>query len=261
MRAYLCLAVTIATAVPAAAQERPFLFSIATTPDAKPAVRVDYDVAVGERAFQSDSGNEPEQRIGVQASRGRLTFLGRFGIADVGSAYHRSQSGEILYSLLGSRSPLYVAAGGGLLHEPGGANVLLGRITAARETDTWKLHGNVVFQKPIASDRDTVDLVTSVGWARDLSRAVALGVEAVGEDLEGFWEGHEAEGGARLLVGPSVHVAPAGRRWQLNATGGPLFHPSNTSRSSDAFRDLPPETTRVSYALKIALSISLVNAR
>jgi hypothetical protein len=113
----------------------------------------------------------------------------------------------------------------------------------------------------MSSDRDAVDLVTSVGWTRKLSRGVSLGVEAIGEDLEGFWESEEAEGGARLLVGPSLRVSPAGQRWQLMATGGPLFHPSDTGRSSGAFRDLPPDTRRTSYAFKASLSIALTSAR
>jgi hypothetical protein len=32
-------------------------------------LRFDYDVGVGERAFQSDTSNQPEQRIGLPSSR------------------------------------------------------------------------------------------------------------------------------------------------------------------------------------------------
>jgi hypothetical protein len=261
LRLTLIVAVAIGVAVPAAAQERPFLFSVATASDAKPAVRFDYDAGVGERAFQSDTANQPEQRIGVQASYGRLTLLGRVGIAEAGSAYQSSQSGEALLSVLGPASHVALAAGGGVLHEPTGVNVLLARVVAGRSTDTWRLDGNLLFQKPLDSERDAVDLITSVGWARKLSHGVSLGVEAIGEDLEGFWEAEEAEGGARLLAGPSLHVSPAGQRWQLTATGGPLFHPSDTGRSSAAFRDLPPDTNRASYAFKVSLSIDLVSVR
>ena len=100
----------------------------------------------------------------------------------------------------------------------------------------------------------------AVGWARELSHGVSLGVEAIGEDLEGLWDLTEAEGGARVLAGPSLHIAPAGRRWQLTATGGPVFHPSDTGRVSDALRDLPPDTKSTSYAFKASLSIALVSA-
>src|SRR5262245_53975412 len=113
MRLFFIAALVVATPLGAAAQERPFLFSVTTTTtESKPAVRFDYDIGIGERAFQSDIANQPEQRIGIQASYGRLTFVGRVGIAEVGSSYQSSQSGELLYSLLGSRSRVAVAAGG-----------------------------------------------------------------------------------------------------------------------------------------------------
>src|SRR5437660_8013593 len=61
----------------------------------------------------------------------------------------------------------------------------------------------------MSSERDALDLITSVGWARKLSRGMSLGVEAIGEDLEGFWKAEEREGGARLLAGPGLHISPA----------------------------------------------------
>jgi hypothetical protein len=261
MRVTLTIALSLLVVAPAAAQERRFIFSLTTAEDARPAVRVDYDLGFGERAFQSDFENQPEQRFGIQASRGRFTFLGRVGIAEVGSSYQSSQSGEALYSILRPEGGIALAAGGGVLHEADGVNVLLARVAAGRTAENWQLHGNLLFQKPMSSERDAVDLITSIGWARRLSRAVSLGVEAIGEDLEGFWETEEAEGGARLLAGPSLHIAPSGQRWQLTATGGPMFHPSDTGRSSTALRDLPPDTRRVSYAFKASFSVGLRTAR
>jgi hypothetical protein len=261
MRLILLAGVTVSlTVLPAAAQERPFLLSIATAPDEKPSARFDYDVGVGEQAFQSDTANQPEQRLGVQASRGRITFLARLGIAAAGnSSYQSSQAGEALFSIVRPSRNVALAAGGGVLHEAGGVNVLLARAVAGRMTESWALQGNVLFQKPLAEDRDAVDLITTFGWARKVSQGLSLGVEAIGEDLEGFWEAEEAEGGARLLVGPSVHFSPPRHRWQLTATGGPMFHPSDTHRASGAFRDLPPETKRTSYAVKASLSIALMS--
>jgi hypothetical protein len=257
MRLSLLVALIAGIAAPAAAQERPFLLSIATASDEQPSIRVDYDLGVGAHAFQSDTANQPEQRIGLQASRGRMTFLARVGIAGTGdSSYQSSQSGEALVSMVRRSRAFALAAGGGVLREAGGVNVLLARVVAGRTTESWLLHGNVLFQKPLSADRDAVDLITSVGWARKLSHGVSLGVEAIGEDLEGFWESEETEGGARLLAGPSIHISPSGRRWQFIATGGPMFHPADTGRASGAFRDLPPDTDRTSYAVKASLSIS-----
>jgi hypothetical protein len=240
----------------AAAQDRPFLLSVTTAlHDARPALRIDYDVGAGERAFQSDTANQPEQRIGIHATRGRLTLIGRVGVSDSGSSYQSSQAGEVLVSLFDQKSRRFgLAAGGGVQHEAGGVNVLLARVVTGRESEAWRLHGNLLFQRPLASDRDRVDLITTVGWAMKLNRSVALGVEGIGEDLEGFWDPTEAEGGARLLVGPSLHVAPSGRRWQFTATGGPTFHPSDTGRRNDALRDLPSDNRRIGYAVRAGVT-------
>jgi hypothetical protein len=241
------------------AQDRPFLFSVTTAPgDARPAIRFDYDIGAGERAFQSGTDNQPEQRVGVQASRGRLTVIGRVGLVAAGSSYQSAQAGELLVSLLnGGRAGVAFAGGGGVLHEANGVNVLLARMVGGREADAWRLHGNLVFQKPLADDRDVVDLITTVGWAWKASPGLSIGVEGVGEDLEGFWESEEAEGGARLLIGPSLHFAPPGKKWQLTATGGPSFHPSDTGRTSDAVRDLPASQRRIGYAVKAGLTYRL----
>ena len=259
MRICLIPCLMAALAAPVAAQERPFLLSIATPRDTRPSVRFDYDAGIGERAFQSDLATRPEQRVGVQASRGRLTLVARVGLATTGSSYQSAQSGEALYAFVAPGRGVAVAAGGGVLHEAGGVNVLLARVVAGHSTEVWNLQGNLLLQKPMSSGRDAIDLITSVGWSRTLVRGVALGVEAIGEDLEGFWEPNEAEGGARLLAGPSVRIAPNGRRWQLIAMGGPMFHPSDTGRASGALRELPPDRARTGYAFKVSLSLDLLS--
>jgi hypothetical protein len=251
------VAITGITASSALAQDRPFVFSMTTTREATaPAIRIDYDVGAGEQTFRADTGKGPEHRIGVHASVGRWTLVGRFGVSSTGEAYASSQQGEVLYSLIPSSSRIALAAGGGVLHEAGGVDVLLARVTSGRETRSWRVHGNALLQKPLRAGRDAVDLITSLGWARKIRPAMAVGVEAIGEDLEGFWEEEEAEGGARLLVGPSVHFAPRDRRWQITGAGGPVFHKRRSSLASGAERDLPPTTSPTSYALKMALSVT-----
>jgi hypothetical protein len=238
------------------AQDRPFVFSLTTASDtSKTRVLVDYDVGLGEQAFHSSTENRPEQRVGVQVSVGRWTLVSRFGLASVGDSYQSSQQGEALFSVFSQASSgVSLAMGGGMLHEAGGVNVVQARIVGGRDYQDWRLHGNVLFQKPLASDRDPVDLITTVGWARRLNTTVSLGLEGVGEDLEGFWDSAEAEGGARLLVGPSLHIAPQARQWQLSMAGGPTFHPSDTARSSGALRDLPATARTYGYALRVSFA-------
>jgi hypothetical protein len=234
------------------AQDRPFVFSLTAATDASaPQVRADYEVGMGEQVFHQQATNGPEQRLGLQVSLGRVTFVGHVGMALYGETYQSSQQGEMLVSLFApGASRTSLAAGGGILHEAGGANVLLARFVAAREISSTRLQGNVVLQKPLASGRDSMDLITLVGWSARLTPTWSLGVESVGEDLEGFWDQIESEGGARLLVGPSVHIAPPQKRWQLSIAGGPVFHPTTSERTSDAIRALPGVTGTRDYAVR-----------
>ena len=69
-------------------QDRPFVFTLTTAPEAsKPAVALTYDVGVGDTAFHGTQSNGPEQRVGVQASLGRWTFVGRVGVASTDATY------------------------------------------------------------------------------------------------------------------------------------------------------------------------------
>jgi hypothetical protein len=225
-----------------AAQDRPFLFSVTTSGAESPGLNFHYDVGVGSRDFVFEANSGVEQRVGVQSSLGHgLTILGSAGFVmdDEETVHTGSQSIEGLVDVLqGIERKTRLAIGGGVLHEAGGTAVARMRVAGGRDFDSSLLQANLLFERPFAEDRDPIDLITSVGWLRRLTPAVMLGVEMLGEDLEGFWEEDEAEGGARLLVGPSLHVGGASRRWRFNIGGGPVFHATKSSRSSDAGRQL-----------------------
>src|SRR5262249_18049222 len=132
------LAVLLVAPHAARAQDRPFVFSITTATDtAKPSVLVDYDVGFGEQTFRSSEENGPEQRVGVQASLGRWTLLGRLGLTSSQDTFQTSQQGEVLFSLLApsrvSGGPIALAVGGGMLHEAAGVDVLLARVVAGHD--------------------------------------------------------------------------------------------------------------------------------
>lgn len=241
--------------VVAQAQDRLLMFSVTTaTDESGPRARVDYELGVGESVFHQQISNGPEQRFGIQAASGRLTFVGHVGVAATNAAYQTSQQGELLVSVLNPRAPSTFALGGGVLHEAGGTNVLIGRVVAGHQGTRSLVQGNLVFQKPFEAGRDTVDLITSLGWSARVTAAWSVGVEMIGEDLEGFWSSEEAEGGARLLAGPSIRVAPPRKQWQVLFAGGPTFHPRPSPRFSDAVRNLPPTTAARDYAARATLS-------
>jgi hypothetical protein len=260
MRPWLLLLIAIGSLAPAGtarAQGGPFVFSV-TTPEGGPsAAQVTLDAAFGERPFDtSTEAGRLEQRVGLQASfGGRFTLLAGLGVSPDERDARISQRAELLVNLLGaSRHGVSLAAGGGLRHESGGVDVVVGRIALGRPIGVSRLQTNVVLEKPLAVQRDAVDVVTTAGWTRPVTSAVWIGIEGIGEDLEGFWEPDEAEGGARLLIGPSFRIAPSARRWALALTGGPVLRASTSTRTSTAERSLAAQTARRGFALRTSLS-------
>jgi len=245
----------MAAAQSAPPADRPFLFSISTASEPSRRAAVFVDTGVGERSFDLVQGDRPEHRIGLQAAFGRrLTLVARVGVSDGVAGVHASQQGELLYGVVQAPARrASLAIGLGVRHEAEGVNVLLGRVAAGRSMGDWRLDGNALFEKPYAAVRDAVDLITSLGVARRVTPSVHLGVELIGEDLEGFWEADEAEGGARVLVGPSIRVAPPTARWQVSLAGGPVIHATRSPGRSDAPRALPDDG-RDGYAVRCGVT-------
>jgi len=237
-------------------QDRRFLFSVSTVPAEKSHATVQLDSGFGERPFDVTDTDRPEQRLAVQATLGRrVTFLGRVGLASDERDLRSSQQGELLYSVMHARkSEGSLALGMGIRHESSGVNVLLGRVVAGRSFDAWRLDGNALFEKPYAVGRDSIDLITTFGVSRRLFPALYAGAELIGEDLEGFWEVDEAEGGARMMIGPSIRIAPPNKRWQVGVAGGPVIHATRSDLVSEATRGLPTSNGGSGYAVRAALS-------
>lgn len=251
----LAVAVSALAQTSSSPQDRPFIFSVSAPHTATRHATMHLDAGFGERPFDVVDGDRPEQRLGVQASIGRgVTLLARVGIANDQRDLRSSQQGELLYSVL--RSPASrgsFAVGLGMRHESSGINVLLGRVVAGRSFSAWRVDGNALFEKPYAIGRDAVDLITTVGVARQILPALHVGVEMIGEDLEGFWEAQEAEGGARLLIGPSIRIAPSAVRWQLGVAGGRVIHATRSPLTTEATRSLSSSSPD-GYAVRASLS-------
>ena len=63
---------------------------------------------------------------------------------------------------------------------------------------------SLVSEFPRASGRDAADLLFTAGQRLPCSASFECALEIAGEDLEGFFNPEEAEGGARLILGPSL---------------------------------------------------------
>jgi hypothetical protein len=133
----------------------------------------------------------------------------------------------------------------------GDGGVALMRVISGWKTPGWRLDGNVVLEKANSPDRDPLDLIVSMGWLHRVTGSFSAGIETVGQDLEGFWEPNEAEGGARILLGPSLHFHD--KEWEAGLAGGYVFWPTLNDRVSPAER--PFGSSR--WALQLSFAHSL----
>ena len=242
----------------AEAQDRPFVFtvttgssSVATEPDGRSWTAY-YDAGYGERTATPIASDGVEQRFGVQGRLGAgLTLLGHVGLGFGDVDTRSSQQAEVLKDVLSPGSRVRFAIGVGARREWGGTSTALARVCLGWSSRQTVLFGNALIERPFATGRDPVDLITTLGWLQSVGHGLRLGVEAVGEDLEGFWEVDEAEGGAKLYAGPALHwTAPAGRLW-VSAGGGPIVYATRSSRSSPAPR--PLDATGNGFTMRVSV--------
>ena len=223
------------------APDRPFLFTFTPASAEQPGVFLQYAAAYGKQTFEPLGGDAVEQSIGVQANiTADWTLLGHLGVAMHDGTSRSSQHVELLARVLKADAHIVdLRAGAGLRHEYSGTNVLLGRASIGRRFSSIMAYGNVLLEKPLSSDRDAVDIMFTIGGSYELSRSFRIGIEAVGQDLEGFWDDEEAEGGARLFVGPTASLAIEGTPWHFTLGGGAIIRATTSNRVSSALRELP----------------------
>jgi hypothetical protein len=258
----LAAAALLGATVPARldAQQPPFLHTV--TPVGSPGgarTLVSANLGYGERLFAAIGPERWEQRLGAQlalGSRFTLVAAGGFAPQDASVTAHTSAAVELLTNLLPTRSRAFAALGLGGMLDYSGSGVALGRLAAGVRWPQWELAGNVRLERslaPASARRDALDVITSVGLSRRLARPLRVGLEAVGEDLEGIFDPNEAEGGAKVMLGPTLAVAP-NAHWQLLVGGGPVLRLSQ-SLVTGAGSSVPRELiTRSGYVIRSSVS-------
>ena len=237
------------------AQATPFLFGVTPSAGASKSVAAFgyYELGYGERTFEPVAGDRLEQALGVRATIGSsVMLLARTGVTTLGGDTRVSPRGEVLYTR-SIGSSVHVTGGVGYAREYSRTDVMLGRFGIGRMTSRSLINGNLMLEKPMSGERDAVDLISTVGAGRRLGSSVTLSVEAVGQDLEGFWDPEEKDGGARLMAGPTIAIAPPTARWQLTVGGGPILHATRSGFASAADRPLP---ARNGYVLRSAVGFN-----
>lgn len=119
--------------------------------------------------------------------------------------------------------------------------LLISRVVISLKYKKWNATGNVYLEKAFASDRDVIDAILSGAISYRFSNRFMGGGELVCEDVEGFWDKNEAEGGAKLFLGPTLNYRPQKSRFVFSLAGGPVLYVTSNQNESAAVRVLPSE--------------------
>ncbi len=206
--------------------QTPQLVFTVPTPDATLAPAPQLSAVVEERGLALWSGTTADFGIetSLQSSHTALRAVTSMTTRTIdGRDRATFQQVELLRSVF-SRGSFSIAGGAGIREEWDGARVLLGRVLAGSATMGGRLQGSLVIERVTSSPvkHDAADVITTVGWSRRMNDRIALGVETIGQDLEGLWNPAESDGGAKLLVGPSVHTQSPKSNWSASLTAGPV---------------------------------------
>jgi len=244
---------------PAAAGAYSFLYVDAPRELPRSRVAVALESGYEHQGIEDAFGDAAVYRLGLRLPLGtRLETIGHLDAR--GGPSPSTTSGELHARWTAGRGDgearMFSASAGGR-QEDTGVTTLMASFAGSLPLGTSRVAMSVNFERPVSEARDEVDLLTSAGWMKPFGSRFQAGVEVCGQDLEGFWEEEEAEGGASFFVGPTVTVRGGGSPWGLSIAGGPVFHATSSSLTSEAPRPLP--AGRNGYAFRFALRIGEAN--
>lgn len=219
------------------------IYTVAPKQAGRGELYINYDSGVGVRAMRPFGEEGVEQRVGVVYGVSRAVSLTSIagGVVEDNSGFRiGSAQFEVMANVLSQDKYLVnVSASAGALREYGGVNVLMARLALGRNFQRWKLNSNMVLEKPYADNRDAVDVITTFSAAWHAMKKLHVGLDLIGEDLEGFWDQQEAEGGAKVMFGPILYFQ-ASDKMHLRLGGGPIYYLTSNTPVSRAPRILPP---------------------
>ncbi|OAQ40349.1 hypothetical protein A5893_05190 [Pedobacter psychrophilus] len=239
----------------------PFLFSVNTLTGNTPKWNLNYTGSYGQHTSGQFGYDGLDQRFAAKGYLGnKFTIYANAAIGFANNGGTRSsQQAEIIKDFIGGKKVFgpRLGFGVGVNRDWDGVGAVFSRITGSVDALKWRLGGNLLFEKAFSGSRDKIDFTTSVGFHHQLAGSFFAGVEAVGQDLEGFWEEDEAEGGAKLLIGPSLNYAPSNAKVGFSVCGGPVFYATKSSvLPSNAIRDL---STQNGYTVRAMLTYNFNN--
>lgn len=221
----------------------PFLFSATTLTPQDLHRSLTYSSGYGQGVAGAFGYNGVEQQFSVKGYLGKqLTCYASAGLGfPRGNIASSAEQVEIVRNFIGGKKNqgFRLGIGVGANRDYDQVNSLLSRVIVSYDFLRWKFAGNLLFEKAFAKNRDGIDIITSMGFNYRLSASLYGGLEAVGEDLEGLWSA-EAEGGAKVMVGPSINLIPDNFRFSFALSGGPVMYVSHSKLiDPTALRTLP----------------------
>jgi len=240
---------------------QPFLFSLNTLTADNQKWNVYYSGSYGKRTSGQFGYDGLGQQFGIKGYLGsRLTLYANVavGFSSKGGVTSAQQA-EVIRDLIGGKnsSGFRLGAGLGLSRDWSKTGSAISRLTASFDRLKWRMTGNLRFEKAFDANRDKLDFISSFGYQYRIANAWYIGFEALGQDLEGFWEKDEAEGGAKLMVGPSINLEPNHSKISFSLSGGPVFYATRSSIiPSEAIRELGPIATQNGYTIRALINFN-----
>jgi len=225
----------------------PFSFSVTTLTPEDLKWSMHYSGGYGERVEGPFGYDGVSQQFAVKGYLGnRFTVYANAGLGIPRNGNITSaQQAEIIRDFVGGKKPkgLRLGAGLGVSNDFSNAKSLMSRVTASYEAPHMKATGNALLEHTFLKDRDAIDVIINLGFQYCLIGNLYGGFEAVGQDLEGFWDKEEAEGGAKLLLGPSLNMSPQKSKLSFSLCGGPVIKATTNQQTNPyAIRELPTQS-------------------
>lgn len=221
-------------------------------------VRLEADASFGARTTRIFGDQAVEERLGAEVTVNRwLTVRAAGGVAVDGRGERQGEGlfTEVLVQVLErARRGVDLRVGVGYTRDYVERHVPTARVVLGLRAGRFDVvaGGNLEFHPDDSPfTREPVDVSVSLAASTRLAAGVRAGLELSGADLEGFVEADEAEGGARLVGGPTVLLAPA-RNVTVRATAGAIVYATdNTPAAATA-----PASGRAGFLGNLTLGVS-----
>ncbi len=112
--------------------------------------------------------------------------------------------------------------GAGYLYDYRGRHVMRVRAGVGRRFGRLDLQLGSALEIPLSGEGDEVDVMVGAAATYRITRWFHQGLEVGLEDLEGFWEPNESEGGAKVLFGPTAYFTFR-RRFEVRVNASAVY--------------------------------------